>query len=101
MLRRMTQTLNLSVPPASRGERLDRFLASARTDLSRSRLQGLIREGRVQVNGRAARASQRVQDGDQVRVELPPPRATTLEPEALPLTIVHEDADLVVVDKPA
>jgi 23S rRNA pseudouridine1911/1915/1917 synthase len=80
---------------------LDRFLATAQTDLSRSRLQGLIEAGRVQVNGRTVRASQRLHDGDRVRVEIPDPEPSTLTPEALPLDIVHEDEDLVVLDKPA
>jgi 23S rRNA pseudouridine1911/1915/1917 synthase len=83
------------------GERLDRFLAAAQTDLSRSRLQGLIRTGHVSVNGGAARAAQRLRAGDRVRVEIPEPKPLTLLAEALPLTIVHEDADLVVLDKPA
>ena len=80
---------------------MDRFLAAAQTDLSRSRLQGLIRSGHVSVNGLAARASQRVHDGDRVRVEVPAPEPMTLVAESLPLTILHEDADLVVLDKPA
>src|SRR4029077_11510563 len=80
---------------------LDRFLAAAQTDLSRSRLQGLIRSGHVSVNGLAARASQRVHDGDRVRVEVPAPEPVTLVAESIPLTILYEDADLVVLDKPA
>lgn len=97
----MTRTLDLAVPASSRGERLDRFLAAAQTNLSRSRLQSLIRDGRVQVNGRAARASQRVHGGDRVRVEIPPPAPSALEPEDLPLALVHEDEHLIVIDKPA
>ena len=80
---------------------MDRFLATAQTDLSRSRLQGLIEAGRVRVNGRPVRASRRLHDGDRVRVEIPEPEPTTLTPEAMPLAIVHEDEDLVVIDKPA
>jgi 23S rRNA pseudouridine1911/1915/1917 synthase len=95
------RVLELVVPEPSQGERLDRFLATAPTDLSRSRLQGLIRAGHVSVNGRAARASLRLRDGDTVRVELPAPEPSQLEPEDLPLAIVHEDEDLIVVDKPA
>jgi 23S rRNA pseudouridine1911/1915/1917 synthase len=80
---------------------LDRFLAAVQTDLSRNRLQGLIRDGRVHVNGRAARASLRVRHGDRVTVEIPPPEPSRLAPEEIPLTIVHEDQDLLVIDKPA
>jgi 23S rRNA pseudouridine1911/1915/1917 synthase len=95
--------LDLRVPEAGAGERLDRFLAAAQPDLSRSRLQALIRAGQVTVSGRAARASQRLRAGEHVRVELPDPAARTvaLEPEAIPLTIVHEDGHLLVLDKPA
>jgi len=95
------RTLTLSVPETSAGERLDRFLATAQTDLSRSALQDLIRDGAAQVNGRAARPSLKLKPGDRVRLELPEPRVLTLEPENLPLAVVHEDPDLVVVDKPA
>jgi len=95
------RTLTLSVPETGAGERLDRFLAGAQTDLSRSGLQGLIRDGRATVNGRAARASQRLKPGDVVSVAVPPPVLPTLEPEALPLEVVFEDSDLVVLAKPA
>ena len=93
--------LEMVVPGPQAGERLDRFLAAAQADLSRSQLQGLIRDGRVQVNGRAARASQRLRGGDRVQVELPPPRAARLDPENIPLSIVHEDDSILVIDKPA
>ena len=98
----MTASSRLSVPAESDGERLDRFLATAQAELSRTRLQGLIRDGRVHVNGRPARASHRLRNGDDVTLELPARAAASgLEPEALPLTIVHEDRDLIVLDKPA
>ncbi len=93
--------LDLKVQDASAGERLDRFLAAAQKDLSRSRLQALIRAGRVLVEGRAARASQRLRAGERVLVELPEPRKVALLPESIPLAIVHEDEHLLVVDKPA
>jgi 23S rRNA pseudouridine1911/1915/1917 synthase len=93
--------LELSVPAPSAGERLDRFLAGAQADLSRSRLQNLIREGRVRVNGAPGRASLRLADGDRIEVALPEIRAATLEPEALPLEILFEDEHLLVINKPA
>jgi 23S rRNA pseudouridine1911/1915/1917 synthase len=89
------------IPADADGERLDRHLARVLTDLSRSRIQGLIRAGRVTVDGRPARASLRVAAGQEVSVEVPDPEPFYLEPEALPIAIVFEDDDLVVVDKPA
>lgn len=89
------------VPAPGAGVRLDVFLAGAQADLSRSRLQALIRAGRVRVNARAARASQRLRAGDRVVVDLPPPRPSRLEPEAIALEVAYEDADLLVVHKPA
>jgi 23S rRNA pseudouridine1911/1915/1917 synthase len=93
--------IDLRVPDSSAGERLDRFLAAGQKDLSRSRLQALIREGRVRVGGEPARAARRLRAGERVTVELPPPRTTRLEPEDAPLAIVHEDEHLIVLDKPA
>jgi 23S rRNA pseudouridine1911/1915/1917 synthase len=93
--------LELVVPAPRAGERLDRFLAGAQGELSRSRLQALIHEGRVHVNGRAGRASLRLKDGDRVSVDLPPPRAAALAPEDIPLAIVYQDESLLVVNKPA
>ena len=75
--------LDLKVPGSCAGERLDRFLAAAQKDLSRSRLQALIRAGRVLVAGRPARASQRLRAGERVLVELPEPRQVALLPEAV------------------
>ncbi|HXF50630.1 MAG TPA: RluA family pseudouridine synthase [Dehalococcoidia bacterium] len=82
-------------------ERLDRFVSRAVPELSRARVQRLIDEGLVTVEGRAAKPSRRLNPGERVRVVVPPPEPVALEPEALPLCILYEDADLLVVDKPA
>jgi 23S rRNA pseudouridine1911/1915/1917 synthase len=97
----MNQELLLTVPETGDGERLDRFLATGQPDLSRNALQGLIRDGAVTVNGLPVRASLRLRPGDRVRVALPEPRTVVLEPEDMPLAIVHEDDDIIVLDKPA
>ncbi len=84
------------------GERLDLFLVGLLPGQSRSSIQRLIRDGHVHLGeGREARANATVRAGDQITVEVPAPVSATPEPEALPLTIVYEDADLVVVDKQA
>jgi 23S rRNA pseudouridine1911/1915/1917 synthase len=83
------------------GTRLDRFLVSVLPEHSRSRIQRLIKDGQVQVAGREAKSNQPVKAGQQVSVEIPEPADAGLAPEALPLTIVYQDHDLIVVDKPA
>jgi 23S rRNA pseudouridine1911/1915/1917 synthase len=83
------------------GQRLDVFLTARLSDYSRSRVQELIRQGHVLVNGRAAKASRPLEPGDQVRVALMPLLPVRPEAEVLPLDIVYEDAALVVVNKPA
>jgi 23S rRNA pseudouridine1911/1915/1917 synthase len=83
------------------GERLDRFLALAQPDLSRTQIQALIRSGHVRVNDAPARPSHRLKLGERVAVEPPPARVLKLEAEDIPLAIVHEDEQLLVIDKPA
>ncbi len=83
------------------GERLDSYLAQLRGDLSRSHIQRLIHQGHVLVNGQPARPSTRLALGDQVQLHLPEAPSQELVPEALPLNIVYQDDQLVVVDKPA
>jgi 23S rRNA pseudouridine1911/1915/1917 synthase len=83
------------------GGRLDRVLAELDTELSRSAAGRLAREGAVLRNGRPARASERVGEGDLLDYELPEPVSLAPGPEAIPLRVIHDDPDLVVVDKPA
>jgi len=90
-----------TVPPDAEGTRLDRFLVSVIGDRSRSQIQRLIEAGHVQVGGRAAKANQAVRPGQDVAIHIPEPVDANPRPEALPLRIVYEDRDLVVVDKPA
>jgi len=93
------ETLRQTVEPAQAGARLDRFLAGS-LGWSRARLQKLLKSGLVSVNGKIRPASYRVQAGDAVRVTVPPPAPSHILPEALPLNIVFEDRDLLVVNKP-
>jgi len=91
----------ITVPEDSDGLRLDRFLVSVLPQLSRSQIQRLIKEGRVTVAGREARANQPVKRGQTVTVDVPEPTDPTPEAEALDLPILYQDADLAVIDKPA
>jgi 23S rRNA pseudouridine1911/1915/1917 synthase len=83
-------------------ERLDKFLVVQLQQLSRSRIQGLISDGFVEVNGRAAKkAGQPLEIGSQVTVRIPPPEPAGLVAENIPLEILFENDDLLVIDKPA
>jgi 23S rRNA pseudouridine1911/1915/1917 synthase len=81
--------------------RLDRWLAERLPGLSRARLQRLIEQGQVTIAGRPGRSAARLKPGQQVTLDEPDPVPALPRPEALPLSVVHEDAWLVVVDKPA
>ncbi len=95
----MIRRFQVGAPSA--GTRLDLFLVSACSDLSRSRIQKLIEEGAVRLSGTPAKRSHVVRAGDEVEVEVPEPRASTLEPEAIPLSVLYEDEHLLAIDKPA
>ena len=83
-------------------ERLDRFLVEQLQEFSRSRIQSLIADGFVAVNDRAAKkAGQTLESGFEIKVRIPPPVPTELVAENIPLQIVFENGDLIVIDKPA
>ena len=81
-------------------ERLDRFLSSLLTERSRTGLQRLIKDGHVSVNGEKVKPSCGLHAGDEIRVELPDPEQLSIEAQDIPINIVYEDEDLLVVNKP-
>jgi len=83
------------------GRRVDRVATERLPDLSRSRVQRLLEAGLLTLNGQPVRPSQPVRPGDRLDVTIPPPEATDLVPEEIPLQIVYEDVDVIVLDKPA
>lgn len=91
----------LTADPQAAGLRLDRWLAEALPELSRSRIQALIAEGRVSVDGTVPKAAQRLRGGERIEVDIPPPAPEQVEPEPIALAVVYEDDDVLVVDKPA
>jgi len=91
----------LTVPEDSDGLRLDRFLVSLLPEQSRSQIQRLIKDGHVLVAGRQAKSNQPVKSGQEIAVEAPELLNPAPQPEALPLPILYQDEDLIVVDKPA
>ena len=80
--------------------RIDRFLASV-IELSRSQIQRLIKDGCVTVAGKPAKSNLPVKSGQEISIDVPELIAAAPTPEALPLQIVYQDHDLIVIDKPA
>jgi 23S rRNA pseudouridine1911/1915/1917 synthase len=99
----MTQTirLNLTIPDAMRGRRLDQALAELVQDYSRSRLQQWIRAGQVSLDERIPQVRERLHGGETVSIDATIEPQTRSGPEDIPLQVVHADADLLVINKPA
>ncbi len=93
--------IELEIPDRLRGRRLDQALAELVQEYSRSRLQQWIRAGQVTVDARPARVRETVHGGEQVRIDAEITVQTSSEPEPIALDIVHADADLLVINKPA
>ncbi len=82
------------------GERLDAFLARCADGLTRSAAQKLIEEGAVQRNGRPGKKNDKLNPGDEIKVTIPQPKAVDIAPTEMPLDIVYEDEDVLVINKP-
>ena len=96
------ETRLLLVASDAAADRLDRVLARAFSDLSRSRLQGLVRDGRVKVAGAVVReSSTRVQPGAEIVLEIPAAAPAEPRGEPIALSVVYEDEEIIVIDKPA
>jgi 23S rRNA pseudouridine1911/1915/1917 synthase len=99
--RELEEERRLPVPPAAAGQRLDRFLAAAVPERSRSALARLVREGAVSLGGRPGRPGELLRGGEVLCLRLPAATPLDLVPAPIPLTLLHEDEHLAVVDKPA
>ena len=95
------QVTVVAVPAEAAGERLDKFLAERLPDVSRARVQALVEAGDVRAGGGPVRSAYRVAAGEQLEVRVPAPASVGLTAEPIPLDIVYEDGDLLVVNKPA
>jgi len=84
----------------SEGSRLDVFLAQKCSDLSRSRIQKLIKDGHALVNGKTIKPNFTVSEGDEIRLAIPELKELEVIPQEIPFQVVYEDADLMVVNKP-
>jgi len=89
------------VPEALAGQRLDAALAKLEPALSRAQVRKLVESGRVTVSGAVVKPAHRLRAGDEIAGELPAAAPRELAAEALPLTLLHEDDDVLVIDKPA
>ncbi|MGN1404558.1 MAG: RluA family pseudouridine synthase [Ruminococcus sp.] len=97
----MPEKMTLQIPPEGAGERLDKWLAAQETiSLTRSLLQSRMEQGHITVNGKPVPKNYRQRSGDVVEIVLPEPEPLSLEPENIPLDIVYEDDDVLVVNKP-
>ena len=97
----MSEEMNFIINNDNVKQRLDKFLAEEVEDISRTYLQELIDQEEVTVNGSGTKSSYRLQLGDEVELNIPEPEKTELEPEEIPLNIIYEDEDIVVINKQA
>jgi 23S rRNA pseudouridine1911/1915/1917 synthase len=92
---------SLCVEAPEAGTRLDLWLKERRPELSRSRIQSLVRTGKIRLNGDSTRPGHSLKAGDEIQVEVPEPQELQVKAEDIPLKIAYEDADILVVDKAA
>lgn len=97
----MNEIRQQRVPPEAVGQRLDSFLAERLPELSRAAVQRLIDDGLVLLDGTQPRPSLKLRGGEQIELQLPEPVPAVPQAEQIPLAILYEDHDLIVIDKPA
>ena len=91
---------NITVPLNSHGYRIDKFLQSQINELSRTRLQALIRDGQVKINYIIIKStSKKIKENDQIRVNFPPSKKTLIKPNKIPLDILYDDDDIIIINK--
>ena len=93
--------ITFNISKEEQDQRLDSFLAENLDDISRSYIQRLISEGYVTVNGKQVKPGYKIKEDDLILAEIPEPEPITIKPEDIPLDIIYEDKDLLVVNKPA
>jgi len=91
----------LYVTPELAGMRADIALSKVLQGQTRSRVKRLIEEGNVLIGGEPIKSSRKLEQGEEVSVKIPPPESLEAEPEEIPLTVLYEDEDVIVIDKPA
>ena len=96
---KMIKKLKLTANEA--GKRLDKYIVGEQPELSRSHIQKLIEEGNIKVGGKVVKPSYKTAIGDQIDITVPPETAGSLKAENIPLDIIYEDNDLILVNKPS
>ena len=80
--------------------RLDIYIAQKNDKLSRSMIQKLIEDGEILVNGQTKKISYKVHTGDEIEINIPEPKETNIKPQNIPVEVIYEDSDIIVVNKP-
>lgn len=88
------------VSQEEKGKRLDAYIPSVDTDITRTSAQRLIEDGNILVNGKNAKVSYKIQENDKISVEIPEPKQIELKAQNIPIEIIYEDSDIIVVNKP-
>ncbi len=88
------------VSQEEKGKRLDTYISSVDTDITRTSAQRLIEDGNILVNGKNAKVSYKIQENDKILVEIPEPKQIELKAQNIPIEIIYEDSDIIVVNKP-
>ena len=94
------EILNYQVSDGQSGIRIDRYLSEMNEELSRSYIQKLLKEQKITVNGSTVKANYKVQEGDEISVAVPDIKEPDILPEDIPLDILYEDDDVLIVNKP-
>ena len=97
---RMESKLIIDVPNEETGERIDSFL-SGKTDFTRTRIQQLIKDRNITVNGKPTKSSYKIEENDEIAIEVPEAETTEIKPENIKIDIVYEDSDIAVINKQA
>ena len=95
----MLKELKLIVTEQYVGERLDTYVSSLNSDMSRSNCQRLIKEGNVLVNNNSSKEAYKVKLGDEILIKIEPPKEAKIEAQEIPLNIIYEDNDIIVINK--
>lgn len=96
----MNSTVIKSILQENDGERIDKYLSQELPDYSRSFMQKIIKDGGVLINGKQAKSNYRLSAGDELTIEIPEPEEPDILPEDIPLDILYEDNDIIVINKP-